>query len=88
MQRDQGLPKLLTRKQLAELFQTSEAALAVQHTNGYLDLPYTRRGARIYYFESDVLAYLEKNRVLPGAMPKPKKVKPAAAEAVDDRAAG
>jgi len=65
---DTALPKLLTRRELAELFGTTENAIAVQHASGTLDLPFYKRGTRVYYAEGDVLAYLERHKVTrPGA---------------------
>jgi hypothetical protein len=61
--RETALPKLLTRRELAELFGTTANALAVQHASGTLDLPFYKRGTRVYYSEPDVLAYLERHRV-------------------------
>jgi len=60
---DTILPKLLTRRELAELFGTTENAIAVQHASGTLDLPFYKRGTRVYYSEDDVLAYLERHKV-------------------------
>jgi len=56
------LPPLLTADQLAELLQTTPAALAQDRYQGR-GVPYTRVGRRIRYLKDDVLKYLRDNRI-------------------------
>lgn len=56
------LPPLLTADQLAELLQTTAAALAQDRYQGR-GVPYTRVGRRIRYLKEDVLKYLQDNRI-------------------------
>ena len=55
------LPDISTAKQLAELLQTTEAALAQDRYCGQ-GVPFIRIGRRVRYLKSDVLAFLAANR--------------------------
>jgi hypothetical protein len=63
MPESERLPRLLTRKQLAEMFETTENAIAVKTSAGVLDdLPVVRLGRRLFYMETDVLAFLLRHK--------------------------
>ncbi|BBY67556.1 helix-turn-helix transcriptional regulator [Mycolicibacterium helvum] len=56
------LPEVVTPKQLAEYFQTTEASLAQDRYLGR-GVPFIKVGTkRVRYLRSDVLAYLESQR--------------------------
>lgn len=55
------LPEIATAAEVAEVFKTTEAALAQDR---YLrrGLPYVKVGRRIRYLRADIVAYLEAGR--------------------------
>lgn len=59
------LPEMLTAKQLSEQTGFSENSLAQDRYLGK-GIPYVKVGKRVRYLKSDVLAYLQANRVETG----------------------
>lgn len=57
------LPPIATSKQVAQVVQTSESALAQDRHRG-TGIPFVKIGGRVRYLRQDVLAYLAANRML------------------------
>jgi hypothetical protein len=56
------LPPVATPKQVSQIVQTSEGALAQDRFRG-TGIPFVKIGGRVRYLRQDVLAYLEANRM-------------------------
>lgn len=54
--------EVMTAKQAAKMVHTSEAALAQDRYRGR-GIPYIKYAARVRYLRSDVIAYMQANRV-------------------------
>jgi len=57
-----GMPPVMTPKQLAQIIHTTENTLAQERFKG-IGPAYTKCGARVRYLREDVIAYLQANRV-------------------------
>ena len=53
----------LTRKQAAKFIGVTEGTLSVWATTGRYNLPYFKAGRLVYYFESDLNAFIQKRMV-------------------------
>lgn len=53
----------LTRREAAEFLGVKEAALHAWASNGRYRLPYIKIGNKVFYWESDLLAFLEDREV-------------------------
>ena len=57
--------KRFTRKEASEYLGVTDGTLAVWACTGRYDLPYVKIGSRVFYFESDLEAFIDKNMVAP-----------------------